>query len=117
MVGEIKVSRVAVGLPTPVAIAVGNPVVVVDALVVSLAGISESHVKVLPFAIVATSTWPKLLKDQRPGSRVTIDASTALPQPVKSVALVTTAELLWDVAVVPKASLVAPVNVLVPLPL
>ena len=56
MVGEIKVSLVAVGLPTPVAIAVGNPVVVVDALVVSLAGISESHVKVLPFAIVATST-------------------------------------------------------------
>ena len=56
MVGDIKVSLVAVGLPTPVVIAVGNPVVVVDALVVSLAIISESHVKVLPFAIVATNT-------------------------------------------------------------
>ena len=31
---------------------------------------------------------------QSPGSRVTVDASTALPHPVKSVAFVTTSELL-----------------------
>ena len=82
VVGDIKVSLDAVGLPTPVAIAVGNPEVVVDALVVSLAVIPEFHVKVLPLATVATNTWPKLFKDQRPGSRVTVDASTALPHPV-----------------------------------
>ena len=47
-----------------------------------------SHVKVLPFAIVATNTSPKLLKDHRPGSRVTSDARTASPQSVKLVASV-----------------------------
>ena len=58
----------------------------VEALVVNLAASPAFHVKVLPFAIVATNTSPKLLNDQRPGSRVTVDACTALPNPVKLVA-------------------------------
>ena len=61
---------------------------------VSLAVIPAFQVKVLPFAIVATNTSPKLLNDQSPGSSVTVDASTALPNPVKSVALVTIAASL-----------------------
>jgi hypothetical protein len=64
--------------------------VVVEALVANLAEISEFQVKVLPFAIVATNTSPKLLKDQSPGSRVIVPASTASPHPPQSVALVTT---------------------------
>ena len=64
---------------------------VVEALVDNLAAISEFHVNVLPFAIVATNTSPKLLKDQSPGSRVIVPASTASPQPFHSVALVTVA--------------------------
>ena len=65
---------------------VANPDVVVEALVVSLAAIPAFQVNVLPFNTVAISTSPKLLKDQSPGSNVTVDASTALPNPVKSVA-------------------------------
>ena len=86
VVGEIKVTLVAVGL-----FVVENPDVVVDALVVSLAVISEFHVNVLPFAIVATNTSPKLLKDQSPGSSVIVPASTASPHPPHSVASVTVA--------------------------
>jgi hypothetical protein len=52
------------------------------------------EVLVAPFAIVATNTSPKLLNDHRPGSSVTVDASTAFPHPVKSVAFVTTAPSL-----------------------
>jgi hypothetical protein len=52
------------------------------------------QVKVLPFAIVATNTSPKLLNDQSPGSNVTDDASTALPNPEKFVAFVTVAPVL-----------------------
>ena len=52
---------------------------------------SEFHVKVLPFAIVATDTSPKLLKDQSPGSSVIVPASTASPHPPHSVASVTVA--------------------------
>ena len=55
---------VAVGL-----FVVSNPDVVVEALVVSLAVIPAFQVKVLPFAIVATNTSPKLLNDQSPGSK------------------------------------------------
>ena len=44
----------------------------------------EFHVNVLPFAMVATNTSPQLLKDQSPGSRVTVDALTASPYPVQS---------------------------------
>ena len=70
---------------------VSNPDVVVEALVDNLAAIEESQVNVLPFAIVATNTSPKLLNDQSPGSRVTVAASTASPHPENSVAFVTVA--------------------------
>ena len=85
----LKLTLVAVGL-----FVVANPDVEVEALVVSLAVIPAFQVKVLPFAIVATNTSPKLLKDQSPGSSVTVDASTASPHPLKSVALVTVAPSL-----------------------
>ena len=65
---------------------VANPGVDVDALTPVGLAAPAFQVKVLPFAIVATNTSPKLLKDQSPGSRVTVDACTALPKPVKSVA-------------------------------
>ena len=68
-----------------------NPDVVVDALVDNLAAIEDSQVNVLPFAIVATNTSPKLLNDQSPGSSVIVPASTASPHPVNSVAFVTVA--------------------------
>ena len=76
------------GLPLSVAasILVSNPEVNIEALVVSLAVTPAFQVNVLPFAIVATNTSPKLLNDQSPGSRVTVDACTALPNPVNSVA-------------------------------
>ena len=45
-------------------ILVSKPDVNIEACVVSLAVIPEFQVKVLPFAIVATNTSPKLLKDQ-----------------------------------------------------
>ena len=64
MVGETKVTLVAVGL-----LVVSNPDVVVDALVVNLAASPAFHVNVLPLAIVAIKTCPKLLKDHKPGSR------------------------------------------------
>ena len=51
MVGDTKDTLVAVGL-----FVVSNPDVVVEALVISLAASPEFHVKVLPFAIVATNT-------------------------------------------------------------
>jgi len=57
-------------------------VVVVEARVVKRAAIVESQVKVFPLAIVATKTPPQLLKDQSPGSKVIVDAATALPHPV-----------------------------------
>jgi hypothetical protein len=61
----------------------------VDACVVNFAepAIPEFHVNVFPFAIVATNTSPQLLKDQSPGSKVTVDALTAFPYPVQSEAL------------------------------
>ena len=40
------------------------------------------HVKVLPLLIVAINTSPKESKDQSPGSRVCVEAATAIPQPV-----------------------------------
>ena len=89
MVGDIKVILVAVGL-----FVVANPDVFVAALVVNGVVAPAFHVKVFPLAIVATKTSPKLLKDQRPGSSVIVSASTALPHPLKSVALVTVAPLL-----------------------
>ena len=87
VVGDIKVCLVEVGFPTPVAIAVSNPDVVVDALVVApkvvdKVAVAELKVKVFPLKTVATNTWPKLFKDHIPGSNVTVDASTASPQPV-----------------------------------
>ena len=111
VVGEIKVVRVAVGL-----FVVKKVVVVVDALVVNLAAIPAFQVNVLPFNIVATRTCPKELSDQRPGSNVTVDASTALPNPVKLVAFWTTALVLcaWPFDVpgvaVPFVPLVIPKN-------
>ena len=53
---ELEVNLEEVGLPSVVVIAVSNPDVVVDALVVNLAAIPEFHVNVLPLEIVATST-------------------------------------------------------------
>ena len=105
MVGEIKVTLVAVGL-----FVVWNPDVVVEALVDSLAAIEESQVNVLPFAIVATNTSPKLLKDQSPGSRVRVPASTASPHPVNSVAFVTVAPVLCIAEDVPFCALEIPVS-------
>ena len=95
---------------------VANPEVDVDALVVKLAAIDASQVNVLPFAIVAIRTCPKLSSDHNPGSSVTVAALTALPKLVKSVALDTVAPLLCacplDVpnVAVPKAPLVIPVK-------
>jgi len=89
VVGETNVTLVAVGL-----LPVAKPDVVVDALVVNLAVIDASHVNVLPFAIVAIRTCPKLSSDQSPGSRTTVDAFTALPNPANVVAFVAVAPLL-----------------------
>ena len=61
----------------------------VEALTLNLAASPAFHVKVFPLAIVATSTCPKLLNAQRPGSRVIVPASTASPHPLNSDALVT----------------------------
>ena len=65
---------------------VSNPDVVVDALLPVGLATPAFHVNVLPFNIVAIKTSPKELSDQSPGSNVTVDALTALPKPVKSVA-------------------------------
>ena len=73
---------------------VSKPDVVVDALFNKGVAAPEFHVNVLPFAIFATSTCPKLSKLQRPGSKITVDAFTALPNPEKFVAFVTVAPLL-----------------------
>ena len=61
---------------------VSNPDVVVEALVVNLAAIPAFQVNVLPFAIVATNTSPKLLNDQSPGSSVILLYYVALDVPV-----------------------------------
>ena len=46
------------------------------------------HVNVLPFAIVAINTSPKLLNDHKPGSSDTSDAGAASPQlPVPHVSI------------------------------
>ena len=63
-------------------LAVEKPEVPVDALTVVGDAAPAFHVKVLPFAIVAINTWPKLSRLHNPGSRVTYDASTASPQSV-----------------------------------
>ena len=89
MVGDINVTLVAVGL-----LDVEKPDVVVEALTLSLAASPAFHVNVLPFAIVATNTCQKLLKDQRPGSSVIVAASTASPHPLNSEAFVTVAPSL-----------------------
>ena len=55
----------------------------VEALLAKADAAPAFHVNVLPFAIVATNTSPKLSNDQRPGSSVILDAEAALPhQPV-----------------------------------
>ena len=94
----------------------------VDALTVKGDAAPAFHVNVLPFAIVATNTWPKLLNDHKPGSNIIWEACTALPKPVKFEASVTVAPFEWawpfDVpaVAVPKAPLVIPVKVFVPFP-
>ena len=103
--GEIKVVLVAVGL-----FVVANPDVLVEARVDNLAAIEESQVNVLPFAIVATNTSPKLLSDQSPGSSVIVPASTASPHPVNSVAFVTVTPVLCIAGDVPFCPLVIPVS-------
>ena len=63
---------------------VANPDVDVAALTVKGSVAPAFHVNVLPFAIVATNTSPKLLNDHSPGSSVTSsadDASPHLPAP------------------------------------
>ena len=72
---------VAVGL-----LVVSNPDVFVAALLPVGLAAPAFQVNVLPLAIVATNTSPKLLKDQSHGSRVTVDACTALPKPENNVA-------------------------------
>jgi hypothetical protein len=84
--------------------------VLVDARVVSLAALPAFQVNVLPFAIVATRTCPKLLNDHRPGSSDTSDAEVASPQSTKSAALVTVAPLECAALVEPFAALVIPVK-------
>ena len=96
VVGDIKVSRDAVGFD-----AVEKLDVLVDALTVKGDAAPAFHVNVLPLAIVATSTWPKLSKLHRPGSRVTSDANTPSPQSEKFVASVTAVPVLWDALSVP----------------
>ena len=59
---------------------VAKPDVVVEALVSNGVDAPAFHVNVLPFAIVAINTSPKLLNDQRPGSSVTSSADDASPQ-------------------------------------
>jgi hypothetical protein len=54
--------------------------VLVDALIVNGFVAPAFHVNVLPFAIVATNTSPKLLNDHSPGSSVTSFADDASPQ-------------------------------------
>ena len=95
---------------------VAKPDVVVDALFNKGVAAPAFHVNVLPFAIVAIRTCPKLSRLQRPGSSTTVDAFTALPNPEKFVAFVTVAPLLcacpFDVptVAVPFAPLVIPVK-------
>ncbi len=48
--------------------------------------VTGSYEKVFPLETVATKTCPQLLKDQSPGSRVTVVALTASPQLVHLVA-------------------------------
>ena len=62
VVGEISVTLVAVGL-----FVVSNPDVDVEALLPVGLAAPAFQVNVLPFAIVATRTSPKLLNDQSPG--------------------------------------------------
>ena len=75
VVGDTKVNLDAVGL-----LPVAKLVVVVDALFDVAEAAPAFHVKVLPFAIVAINTSPKLSRLQRPGSRLTSDAEAASPQ-------------------------------------
>ena len=63
VVGDTKVNLVAVGL-----LDVEKPDVAVDALFDVADAAPAFHVNVLPFAIVAINTSPKLSNDQRPGS-------------------------------------------------
>ena len=72
---DLKSNLDAVGL-----LVVEKPVVPVEALVVNLAASPAFHVNVLPFAIVAINTSPKLSKDHNPGSRTTSSADEAVPQ-------------------------------------
>ena len=58
---------------------VAKLVVAVEALTDVAEVAPAFHVNVLPFAIVAIKTSPKLSKDQRPGSRVTSEAEAASP--------------------------------------
>ncbi len=83
---------------------------VVEALTVKGFVAPAFQVKVFPFAIVATNTWPKLLSDHKPGSRDTSAAEAASPQSTKSAALVTTAASACAALVEPFAALVIPVK-------
>ena len=69
LVGDIKLTLVAVGL-----LEVEKPDVLVEALFDVASEAPPFHVKVLPFAIVATKTSPKLSIDQSPGSKETKEA-------------------------------------------
>ena len=59
---------------------VEKPDVDVEALTVKGFVAPAFHVNVLPFAIVAINTSPKLLNDHSPGSSVTSFADDASPQ-------------------------------------
>ena len=61
--------------------AVEKLVVVVEALFVKGDAAPPFHVNVLPFAIVAINTSPKLSNDHSPGSSATEDADAAWPHP------------------------------------
>ena len=80
------------------------------ALVLNLFTALGSQVNVFPFLIVATSIWPKLSRDQPPGSSVTLLEDVSSPHSNQSVAFVTAALSKCDAAVVPFVPLTQPVK-------
>ncbi len=75
VVGDTSVILLAVGL-----LLVSKLVVVVDARLFNADAAPPFHVNVLPFAMVAINTSPKLSNDHSPGSRDTSEAVAASPQ-------------------------------------
>ena len=90
--------------------AVGAPDIIVALVLLAAVGF-ESHSKLSPPVIVATSLLPKLSNDHIPGA-VTTSPDTAVFQPAYPEASLTVAPDECEAAVVPFAPLVNPVKVL-----